>query len=55
MKQMKDFRKWLAAVNADSTPLQRRLAGLTRLSREQIAATAAFSPWFVWGEVVDEK
>lgn len=48
MKQMNEFRKWLSAVNAAPTPLQRRLAVLTRLNRDQIASVAAANPWYIW-------
>lgn len=48
MKQMNSFRKWLSAVNAASTPLQRHLAALTHLSRDQVNSAAALEPWFIW-------
>lgn len=48
MKNMQDFYEWLSAGAADSTPLQRRLALLTRLSREKVKSLAAFEPWFIW-------
>ncbi len=46
--KMNSFHKWLSAVNAVSTPLQRRLALLTRLNRDQITSAAAFNPWYIW-------
>lgn len=48
MKQMNSFRKWLSAVNGESTSLQRRLAALTRLSLDQVNSAAAFNPWYIW-------
>ncbi|NOT03005.1 MAG: hypothetical protein HOP27_00235 [Anaerolineales bacterium] len=47
MKQMQSFREWLSAVNAASTPIQRRLAALTRFDRKRLA-NAAYEPWFLW-------
>lgn len=47
MKKMNGFREWLSAVNAESMPLQRRLAALTRLNHARLAE-AAYQPWFMW-------
>lgn len=43
--KMNNFHEWLSAVNA--TPLQRRLAALTRLDRARLLA-ASIEPWFIW-------
>jgi hypothetical protein len=49
MKHMQDFREWLSAVNAASTPLQRRLAALTQLDRSQLSNVSNELGWFQWG------
>jgi len=44
MKKMNSFREWLlSAANAASTPIQRRLAALTRFDRNRLA-NAAYEP-----------
>ena len=51
MKHMQDFREWLFAVNAvnaASTPHQRRLAALTRLDRAQLSNASNELAWFIW-------
>ena len=51
MKQMQDFREWLSAVNAvnaGSTPHQRRLAALTHLDRAQLSNASKELEWFMW-------
>lgn len=48
MKQMNSFREWLSTVNSESTPLQRRLEALTRLSRVRLAEASSDQPWFMW-------
>ena len=48
MKQMQDFRARLSATHKAPTRHQRRMAALTRLSREQVNSFATLDLWFVW-------
>ena len=48
MKQMQDFREWLFAGNAGSTPNQRCLAALTHLDRVQLSNASNELMWFFW-------
>ncbi|NOH01144.1 MAG: hypothetical protein HND47_03795 [Chloroflexi bacterium] len=50
MKNMQDFYKWLSSERDAAALRKRRLAALTRLSRDQINSVAALEPWFFWGE-----
>lgn len=48
MKNMQDFHKWLSSVNEKRVPIQRRLQGLTRLSRSQLVNAVNAFGWFLW-------
>ncbi len=47
MKQMQAFRDWLSVSAISSTPMQRRLAAVTRLTRSRLLE-ATDAPWFMW-------
>jgi hypothetical protein len=49
MKHMQNFREWVFATGEAASPLQRRLAALTRLDRARLHDASNGLGWFQWG------